>query len=308
MERGGFVVSIRDVKVSQSLQVDADLKWEKAMTRVRQNTAVKKQQPVLLGTEQATGHVEEVHKHNIKRAKAAEDKTDSEPPECSGCRSPKKNIFLKDCVARDAMYSSYHKKDILQRNAVQQVMSMTFPIRWRAVMRRILLSSVKCALRGGRLKSCIWLVKSLFSIWTQERVSQQFQAACSSLKGIGHCKLYEKCCMDKEITAWKIKDAFEVSCELKTKRFQFTAHQQEDLKAQYLSYFQRRKIKRAQQNQVGARCCPICPYTTMPSDPTPARQGESWTAAYGEYGGYGGDFKSDTAHTLVRGMVVTLKA
>lgn len=54
--RDRIVVGIRDAKLSESLQSDADLTLEKAMTRVRQRAAVKKQQLVLRGTEQATGH------------------------------------------------------------------------------------------------------------------------------------------------------------------------------------------------------------------------------------------------------------
>ncbi len=45
--RDQIVVSIRNAKLSESLQLDADLTLEKAMTRVRQSAAVKKQQPVL---------------------------------------------------------------------------------------------------------------------------------------------------------------------------------------------------------------------------------------------------------------------
>lgn len=64
--RDRIVVGIRDAKLSESLQLDADLTLEKTMTRVRQSAAVKKQQPVLCGTEQTAGHVETIHKKTTR--------------------------------------------------------------------------------------------------------------------------------------------------------------------------------------------------------------------------------------------------
>ncbi|KAK0150368.1 hypothetical protein N1851_008526 [Merluccius polli] len=56
--RDRIVVGIRDAKLSENLQLDADLTLENAIRRVKQNAAVKRQQPVLRGTKQVTGHVD----------------------------------------------------------------------------------------------------------------------------------------------------------------------------------------------------------------------------------------------------------
>ncbi|KAK0142411.1 hypothetical protein N1851_019855 [Merluccius polli] len=54
--RDRIVVGILDAKLSESLQLDAELTLAKAMTKVRQSAAVKKQQPVLRGAESSAGH------------------------------------------------------------------------------------------------------------------------------------------------------------------------------------------------------------------------------------------------------------
>lgn len=85
--RDWIVVGIRDAKLSESVQLDADLPLAKTMTRVRQSVAVKKQQPVLRGTEQAIRQVEAIQQIHSKRWKVAKDKTDTKTSECSAMQS-----------------------------------------------------------------------------------------------------------------------------------------------------------------------------------------------------------------------------
>ena len=49
MIRDRIVVGIRDVKLSEKLQLDAELTLSKAVTQVRQAEAVKLQQPLVRG-------------------------------------------------------------------------------------------------------------------------------------------------------------------------------------------------------------------------------------------------------------------
>ncbi|KAL6482216.1 hypothetical protein MHYP_G00102960 [Metynnis hypsauchen] len=81
--RDRIVVGIKDAKLSESLQLDSELTLEKAMTRVRQSAAVKRQQPVLRGTEQQPGRVETVFKKSSERPKAEKGKSDTQPFGCS---------------------------------------------------------------------------------------------------------------------------------------------------------------------------------------------------------------------------------
>lgn len=105
--RDRIVVGIRDAKLSESLQLDAELTLEKAMTRVRQSEAVKRQQPVLRGIEQQPGQVEAVHKKNPRAFKTAKDRTDTSG--CSRCGQTKKHSRT-ECPARDAECRKCHKK------------------------------------------------------------------------------------------------------------------------------------------------------------------------------------------------------
>ena len=50
--RDRLVVGLRDHKVSEKLQFDAELMLEKALAQVRQHEAVKAQQPILRGQNQ----------------------------------------------------------------------------------------------------------------------------------------------------------------------------------------------------------------------------------------------------------------
>ncbi|KAL0174321.1 hypothetical protein M9458_030289 [Cirrhinus mrigala] len=94
---------IRDriAKLSESLQLDADLTLEKAITRVRQSAAVKKQQPILRGAEQPTGHMVSIHRKDRKMQAAFKRKTENHSSECGRCGNLKKHHW-KDCPARDA--------------------------------------------------------------------------------------------------------------------------------------------------------------------------------------------------------------
>lgn len=67
--RDHIVVCIRDAKLSESIQLHPELTLEKAITQVRQSAAVKKQQPLIRGTEQATGKVEAVNKKSTREEK-----------------------------------------------------------------------------------------------------------------------------------------------------------------------------------------------------------------------------------------------
>ncbi len=48
--RDRIVVGIQDARLSESLQLDSELTLEKAMIKVRQSEAVKRQQPILRGS------------------------------------------------------------------------------------------------------------------------------------------------------------------------------------------------------------------------------------------------------------------
>lgn len=82
------MVGIRDIvvgKLSESLQLDADLTLEKAITRVRQSAAVKKQQPILRGAEQPIGHVEAIHKKERRSQKPPKKKIENQSLGCGRC-------------------------------------------------------------------------------------------------------------------------------------------------------------------------------------------------------------------------------
>ncbi|KAK0148358.1 hypothetical protein N1851_011319 [Merluccius polli] len=104
--RDRIVVGIRDARLSESLQLDAALTLEKAITRVKQSAAVKKQQPVIRGTEQATGQVEVIYK---KTSRGQKEKNDTQSSGCGRCGHSKKHLW-KDCPARDAECRKCHKK------------------------------------------------------------------------------------------------------------------------------------------------------------------------------------------------------
>ena len=107
--RDRIVVGILDAKLSESLQLDAELTLAKAMTKVRQSAAVKKQQPVLRGVESLAGHVEALHKKHIKGHKGFHDTADSQPTECGNCGYAKRHLW-KDCPARNEECRKCHKK------------------------------------------------------------------------------------------------------------------------------------------------------------------------------------------------------
>ena len=67
--RDRIVVGIQDAKLSESLQLDPELTLAKAMTKVRQSAAVKKQQPTLRGAERTAGYVEAIYKKIQQRKK-----------------------------------------------------------------------------------------------------------------------------------------------------------------------------------------------------------------------------------------------
>ncbi len=107
--RDRIVVGIRDAKLSESLQLDADLMLEKAITKVRQSAAVKKQQPILRGAEQPIGHVEYIHRKDRKMQTAFKMKTENYASGCGRCRDLKKHLW-KDCPARDADCRKCHRR------------------------------------------------------------------------------------------------------------------------------------------------------------------------------------------------------
>ncbi len=88
--RDRILVGIRDAKLSESLQLDADLTLEKAITKVRQSAAVKKQQPILRGAEQPIGHVEYIHRKDRKMQTAFKKKTENYVSGCDRCGNLKK--------------------------------------------------------------------------------------------------------------------------------------------------------------------------------------------------------------------------
>ena len=107
--RDRIVVGIQDAKLSESLQLDAELTLEKAMTRVRQSAAVKKQQSVLRGTEQVTGQVEAIQKRYVRGTKVMRKKEDTQPAGCDRCGNERKHLW-KDCPAREAECRRCHKR------------------------------------------------------------------------------------------------------------------------------------------------------------------------------------------------------
>lgn len=106
--RDRIMVGIRDAKLSESLQLDADLTLEKAVTRVRQSVAVKKQQQILRGAEQLIGHVESIHKKERRSQKTPKMKVENSRG-CGRCGNIKNHLW-KDCPARDANCRRCHRK------------------------------------------------------------------------------------------------------------------------------------------------------------------------------------------------------
>ncbi len=107
--RDRIVVGIRDAKLSERLQLDADLTLEKAITKVRQSAAVKTQQPILRGAEQPIGHVEYIHRKDRKMQTAFKMKTENYASGCGRCRDLKKHL-CKDCPARDVDCRKCHRR------------------------------------------------------------------------------------------------------------------------------------------------------------------------------------------------------
>lgn len=108
--RDRIVVGIRDAKLSENLQLDPDLTLERAIVKVKQSAAIKKQQPVLRGTEQASGQVEVIYKKTTRgQQKWTKEKTDTQSSECDRCGQVKKH-FWRDCPARDAECRTCQKK------------------------------------------------------------------------------------------------------------------------------------------------------------------------------------------------------
>ncbi|KAK0135441.1 hypothetical protein N1851_028708 [Merluccius polli] len=91
--RDRIVVGLRDAKLSENLQLDADLTLENAIRRVKQSAAVKRQQPVLRGTGQVTGHVDVMYKNTAKGQKVTKQKYDMQSSECSRCGNVKKTFL-----------------------------------------------------------------------------------------------------------------------------------------------------------------------------------------------------------------------
>lgn len=116
------------------------LTLEKAITRMRQSAVVKKQQPVIRGTEQATGQVEVIYKKTSRGRKGGKEENDTRSSGCGRCGNPKKHLW-KDCPARDAQCRKCHKKGhFAKTHAGQAAVSMTLHSCSREVMsRRVLL-------------------------------------------------------------------------------------------------------------------------------------------------------------------------
>ncbi len=107
--RDQIIVGIRDAKLSKSLQLDADLTLEKAITKVRQSAVVKKQQPILRGAEQPTGHVEYIHRKDREMQTAFKKKTENYASGCGRCGDLKKHHW-KDYPARDVDSRKCHRR------------------------------------------------------------------------------------------------------------------------------------------------------------------------------------------------------
>lgn len=107
--RDHIVVGIRDAKLSESLQLDADLTVVKAITKVKQSAAVKKQQPILRGAEQPIGHIEAIHKKEKRSQKTPKMKTEKQSFGCGRCGNIKNHPW-KDCPARDGDCRRCHRK------------------------------------------------------------------------------------------------------------------------------------------------------------------------------------------------------
>ncbi|XP_061906727.1 uncharacterized protein K02A2.6-like isoform X2 [Entelurus aequoreus] len=109
--RDRLVVGILDARLSERLQLDAELTLEKAITQIKQSAAVKKQQPGLRGAEPSAGHVEAITKNQMGR-KVEYNKTPMERVQttgCGKCGNTKKHPW-KECPARDAECHKCHKR------------------------------------------------------------------------------------------------------------------------------------------------------------------------------------------------------
>lgn len=111
--RDRIVVGIRDGKLSENLQLDAKLTLESAITKVRQSDAVKKQQPVMRGTEPVAGNLEAIHKRQSRgparvKGSAKDHPATDQGSACGRCGNAKH--LWKDCPARDAECRRCHKK------------------------------------------------------------------------------------------------------------------------------------------------------------------------------------------------------
>lgn len=90
---------------------------------MKQSAAVKKQQPVLRGTEQSTGHVEMIYKKNSRGKRGQKRKVTLSLQDVADAEM-QRNTCGKTVLPVMPNAGNVKKKDILQKNADQAAASM----------------------------------------------------------------------------------------------------------------------------------------------------------------------------------------
>ena len=106
--RDRIVVGIRDGKLSEKLQLEADLTLDSCITKMRQSESVKKQQGVVRGDRDDKIIIEAVKSHKQRQSRKTTGSA-PKPPCCSRCgRSPPHG--RQQCPANQATCHKCHKK------------------------------------------------------------------------------------------------------------------------------------------------------------------------------------------------------
>ena len=123
--RDRLVVGLRDHKLSEKLQLDAELTLEKALAKARQHEAVKAQQPVLRGHKsESVDVVKTKPQWSNKGDKKSVTKTTSQQQQCKQCgrdNHPRDNCPARDAVCHKCSVRGHWARVCLSKPKVNEV-------------------------------------------------------------------------------------------------------------------------------------------------------------------------------------------
>ena len=130
MIRDRLVVGLRDQRVSEKLQLDAELTLEKALTQARQHEAVKAQQPVVRGQKVESSSLDAVQgkkgqtkpKNSMNRDSAVVKNTSQQKcKRCGGNIHPRDKCPAKDSKCHKCKGKGHWARACLSKPAVNEV-------------------------------------------------------------------------------------------------------------------------------------------------------------------------------------------